>query len=150
MRLAVPVPNRYSPLLATIVPAPDAVTPAMKLDRENTTGNLIRRFTGREIHVGDQVFRQPVIITIEQLIADWSPPPVTALRLADLEAAIALEPEVILLGTGQRQQFPPATLTTAILQRGIGIEVMDTAAACRTFNILAAEYRRVAAVLYLD
>jgi uncharacterized protein len=121
----------------------------MKLDRENTTGNLIRQCTGNEIHIADQVLRAPVIVTMERLITDWSPPPVSALTLADLDAAMALEPEVILLGTGPRQQFPPAALLTAVLKRGIGIEIMDTAAACRTFNILAAELRRVAAALYI-
>ena len=122
----------------------------MKLDRENTTGNLVRRFTGREIHVAGQVFQQPVIVTLERLISDWSPPPVTRLALPDLQIALDLGPEVILLGTGARQVFPPPDLTAAVLRQGIGLEVMDTAAACRTFNVLATELRRVVALLYID
>ena len=62
---------------------------------------------------------------------------------------LELEPEVILLGTGERQRFPPLALTTAILRLGIGIEVMNTAAACRTYNVLASELRRVAAALFI-
>lgn len=122
----------------------------MKLDREHGTGNLVRRFTGSEIHVAEQIFRQPVIITLDRLIMDWSPPPVATLAVRDLQALLDLEPELILLGTGARQVFPSPALTTTILQQGVGIEIMDTAAACRTYNILAAELRRVAAALYID
>jgi uncharacterized protein len=75
---------------------------------------------------------------------------VADLALADFEPILALQPEVILLGTGARQQFPPAALLQAVLSRGVGLEVMATDAACRTFNVLASEYRRVAAALYTD
>jgi uncharacterized protein len=74
---------------------------------------------------------------------------VAELAAEHLERAIALEPEVILLGTGARQHFPAPALLRAMLARGIGLEVMDTAAACRTFNVLASEYRRVVAVLFV-
>lgn len=122
----------------------------MQLDRENTTANQIRRFTGAEIYVADQVLQRTCIVSADRLITDWVPPPVAALSVGDLEVAMGLQPEVILLGTGRRQLFPSPALITAVLTRGIGFEVMDTAAACRTFNILAADYRRVVAVLYLD
>jgi uncharacterized protein len=61
-----------------------------------------------------------------------------------------MEPEVILLGTGSLQRQPPPALTTAVLRLGVGIEVMTTAAACRTYNVLVAEYRRVAAALFIE
>lgn len=121
----------------------------MKLDREDGGGNFIRRFTGGEVHVGERVLSRPVIISADRIIDAWSPPPVAELAVEDLEAAIALEPEVILLGTGARQRFPQPALLRAMLARGIGLEVMDTAAACRTFNVLASEYRRVVAVLFM-
>lgn len=122
----------------------------MKLDREHGTGNLIRRFTGSEIHIAELVIRQPVIVMADRLVLDWSPPPVAKLAVEHLKPLLDLAPDVILLGTGRRQVFPPATLTAAILHQGIGIEIMDTAAACRTYNILAAELRRVAAALYVE
>ncbi len=121
----------------------------MKLDRDNTPGNLIRGFAGGQLLIGHEIFRDPVIVTIDRIIADWSPPDPTRLTLADLQTVLDLQPEVILLGTGTRQYFPPASLTAAILGQGIGIEVMNTAAACRTFNVLAGEMRRVAAALFI-
>jgi uncharacterized protein len=60
-----------------------------------------------------------------------------------------LEPEIVLLGTGDRQRFPHPRLTQALLAHGVGVEVMDTAAACRTYNIIMMEGRRVAAALLL-
>jgi uncharacterized protein len=122
----------------------------MKLDREHGTGNLIHRFTGSEIHVAGQIFRQPVIVTLDRLISGWSPPPVALLDVQDLQVVLDLAPDVILLGTGPRQVFPPPILAATVLRQGVGIEIMDTAAACRTFNILAAELRRVAAALYVE
>ena len=65
------------------------------------------------------------------------------------DAVLATQPEIVLLGTGPTNIFPPRELTFAFARKGIGLEVMDTAAAARTFNVLANEGRRVAAVLYL-
>ena len=69
--------------------------------------------------------------------------------LAEVHFAVlaALKPEVVLLGTGSRLRFPSPRLTAALARAGIGLEVMDVQAACRTFNILAEEERRVAAAL---
>jgi uncharacterized protein len=122
----------------------------MKLDRDNSAGNVIRRFSGGEIQVGDLIIRQPVIVTVDRIITAWTPGPIGQLLLTDLQPILDLEPEVILLGTGPRQIFPPPAVSTAILQLGVGLEVMDTAAACRTFNVLVAEYRRVVAGLVIE
>ena len=63
---------------------------------------------------------------------------------------LALEPEIVVLGSGTRQRFPELQLLAALLSRGIGCEVMDTGAACRTYNVLASEDRRVVAALLLQ
>lgn len=122
----------------------------MKLDRDNNAGNVIRSFAGGRILIGDLSFDQPVIVTVDRIISDWPAPEIETLSLADMQPVLALEPEVILLGTGTHQRFPASRVSTAILSQGVGIEVMDTAAACRTFNVLASEFRRVAAVLYTN
>lgn len=122
----------------------------MKLELDPRSGNLIHSFANGEVRVGSATFRDPVIVSIERVIANWSPPPVEQLALADLQPALELEPEVILLGTGASQRQPGIALTTAVLRLGVGIEVMSTAAACRTFNVLASEYRRVAAALFIE
>lgn len=121
----------------------------MKLELDTGEGNLIRGLAEGAILVGNESLSQPFILTIDHLIRDWAPPAVEDLSPSDFEAILALEPEVILLGTGTRQRFPPARLTAAILRQGVGIEVMNTAAACRTYNVLAGEFRRVAAALFI-
>ena len=67
----------------------------------------------------------------------------------DLELLLRNEPELVILGTGERNVFPPRELTFAFARRRVGLEVMNTGAAARTFNVLAGEGRRVAAVLYV-
>ena len=64
-------------------------------------------------------------------------------------ALLSTDPEMIILGTGDRNVFPPRELTFALARKGIGLEVMDTPAAARTFNVLAGEGRRLAALLYV-
>lgn len=80
----------------------------------------------------------------------WPARAAAALTPADLAGPLAENPEVILLGTGARQVFPPAAVLAACLSRGIGIEVMDNHAAARTFAILASERRRVVAAFVLN
>ncbi|MCC7258043.1 MAG: hypothetical protein IT486_06695 [Gammaproteobacteria bacterium] len=121
----------------------------MKLDREPLTGNVIRGCAGGQVQVGNAQYSRPVIIAIDRIIADWSPPAPAALTLADLQPALDLDPEVILLGTGAHQGFAPVAVVAAVLRRGIGLETMTTAAACRTYNVLASESRRVVAALIL-
>jgi uncharacterized protein len=119
----------------------------MQLDLEKGDGLVIRSFSEGELRINDEVVTSNVIITAEKIIGEWSPPPIDEIRIQDFEMLIELEPEVILFGTGLTQRFPPGTVTTEILRRGIGFEVMDTNAACRTFNILTSELRRVVAAL---
>ena len=121
----------------------------MKLDLEKVGGNVIRGFANGRILVGAEIVSTPLIVTIDRLVLDWSPPAVEQLGFADFQPVLELEPEVILLGTGERQRFPPLAVTTAILRLGIGIEIMNTAAACRTYNVLVSELRRVAAALFI-
>ena len=87
----------------------------MKLDLERSSGNIIRGFSGREVTVGNESFREPVIITAERVIPDWSPPPVGELTLGDFARLLELEPEVILLGTGVEQRFPSLAVDRRLL-----------------------------------
>lgn len=119
----------------------------MQLDLEKNSGVFIRSFRPGELRVGDSVIAGPVILTPEDIVNDWRPPAISELSAADFARALDFTPEVILFGTGQAQQFPPIAVIAKILRTGVGFEVMDTAAACRTFNVLAAESRRVVAAL---
>ena len=80
---------------------------------------------------------------------DWAPPDFTGLVPAHLDALLDRQPDLVLLGTGGRLIFPPAEVLVPLQQAGIGVEVMDTPAACRTFNILASEDREVVAALFM-
>jgi uncharacterized protein len=90
---------------------------------------------------------QSFIMTPEVLIQDWAPQQPDQLHQDHLQILLELQPEVVLLGTGERLVFPAVRITADLLGAGIGVEVMDTAAACRTYNILMHEGRHVAAAL---
>ncbi|MDW8468046.1 MAG: Mth938-like domain-containing protein [Burkholderiales bacterium] len=91
-------------------------------------------------------YASSAIVLPERVLA-WQAQSFAALRAQDFDLVLAQAPEIVLLGTGPRQRFPHPSLTRALAAARIGLEVMDLAAACRTFNILAAEDRRVAAAL---
>lgn len=103
----------------------------------------LRSADGMRARVNDRILTSSFIISPDKLIEDWSTARI--LTAADMAPLLALQPEVILLGTGSRQVFPSASVMAACLTAGIGIEVMDNPAAARTFNVLASEGRRVAA-----
>ncbi len=99
------------------------------------------------IRIGDSLYSNPIILTPEQIFENWAPGSMEELRLEHLENLFALEPEVALLGTGPNQGFLGRDLMIEVYKRGIGLEIMTTHAACRTYNILASDGRRVAAAL---
>ncbi len=121
----------------------------MQLDLQKSGGNFIRSFSAGEIHVNEQVFFSNIIVTAEQIITDWSPPEIENLSIMDFRPALELDPELILFGTGLVQRFPGSTMMSEIMRKGVGLEVMDTAAACRTFNVLTGEHRQVVAALLI-
>ena len=94
--------------------------------------------------------QQSFIIAPQRLIDDWSPQSLAELQAEDLEIVTELEPEVLLIGSGAQMRFPDPRVLAGMMGRGIGIEVMDSAAACRTYNILAGEGRRVAAAILIQ
>ena len=111
--------------------------------------NLIRGYSESEVRIGEQTVRGSCIVTADTLITQWEPQSFAELRPRHLEALLALGPELVLLGTGPTQQFPPAEIRALLGSRGVGLEAMHLGAACRTFNVLVQEERRVAAGLFL-
>ncbi len=122
----------------------------MRFTQDSTSGlNLIRGYAPGELKINDAVYRSAVIVGPSAIL---SGPPIAGVEeLTPAHAADVrtLEPEVVLLGTGARQIFPAPIFAAEFLRAGIGFEVMDTAAACRTFNVLVSERRRVVALLLL-
>jgi uncharacterized protein len=122
----------------------------MKLTDDTQRGtNLIRAYAPGEIRIGERAIAMNCIVTADRLL-EWPVQSLATMTPADLEPLIALQPEIVILGSGSTQQFPDASLLGAILSRGIGCEVMNTGAACRTYNVLVSEDRRVAAALILN
>ena len=87
------------------------------------------------------------IMTPKQLIRNWSPQSAEKINAEHLQIIAELKPEVVLIGTGDKLIFPEAKLTYQLMEQGIGVEVMDTAAACRTYNVLMHEMRKVVLAL---
>jgi uncharacterized protein len=122
----------------------------MKFHQDRTVANTVSGWRSGEIIIGEQVMRHSFILTAEEIITPWRGRSVATLTVEDMAPVLALEPTIILLGTGACIDFPSTELSAAILSRGIGFEVMDTPAACRTFNILVHERRPVAAALIIE
>jgi len=108
---------------------------------------FIRAISEESVCIADTWHKGSLILTPGKLITDWTVTGVENLTESDLSPVFDLAPDVVLIGTGERQLFLPAELMMAFYRRKIGVEVMTTRAACVTFNVLALEERRVAAAL---
>ena len=122
----------------------------MKLHADAPTAlNTVTAYGPGFIEINKVRHTSAVLLTPER-IDPWPVASFEALAEPDFERLRALDPEVALLGTGSRQRFPHPRLSRALNEARIGLEVMTTAAACRTYNILMAEGRKVAAALLLE
>lgn len=120
----------------------------LKFTRELSAKLVIRSVSETAIRVNDEDHAASIALTPEELLGQWPDKPIGDLAEEDFAVILGTSPEIVLLGTGATNIFPPRELTFAFARRGIGFEVMDTAAAARTFNVLANEGRKVATVLY--
>jgi uncharacterized protein len=105
----------------------------------------LRGAEGDHALVNDRVMRSSFVIAPNTLVEHWPVDDAAAMQPADLDALLALDPELVLLGTGATQVFPPPAVLATCLTRHLGIEVMTNAAAARTYSVLAGEGRRVVA-----
>ena len=112
------------------------------------SANLIRRYGADFIAIGEQEIRESCIVSASTL-TPWTPRAVDELTIEHFAPLFALAPELVVLATGARQTFPRATLRAEFATRKIGLEVMEIGAACRTYNVLVAEERRVLAAVLL-
>jgi uncharacterized protein len=113
------------------------------------SANLVRGYGNGEIRINDDIYRSAVIVSASIVRPAPDIGGMEDLVQLDPSRILELDPELVLLGTGQRQIFPSAAFRARYLGAGIGLEVMDTGAACRTFNVLVAEQRPVVALLML-
>src|SRR5574337_1576766 len=123
----------------------------MTLHLDNTAGiNLITGYGADHVLINKVRHEGNLVVLAQSLLPGWAPGGFAGLTLADFEAILPLKPEILLIGTGRRQSFPNPALLRPLIETRIGFEVMDLAAACRTYNILVSESRAVAAALLFD
>lgn len=123
----------------------------MKLHQSNIAGlNIFTAYGEGYVAVNHQKYETNLIVLPESLTENWTTAKLETLTEADMAHLLTLGTEIVLLGTGTRLRFPAGPLLRPFAPAGIGLEVMDLQAACRTYNILAAEGRKVAAALLFD
>jgi uncharacterized protein len=118
----------------------------MKFSRDQLSALSIRQVKPGSIHFGERTFETDVSVSADGKIEEFEMPDMAGLGEAHLQILLAGEPELIIVGTGWQPAFAPRELVFALARRGIGLEAMDTPAACRTFNILLGDARRLAAI----
>ncbi len=115
----------------------------------STNRNIFTAHGAGYVAVSGQRFEHSIAVTSEQIFTDWQPKDFDALEEGHFEYFLTLRPEILLLGTGAQQRFPHPRLYRQLVEAHIGVECMHTAAACRTYNILMAEDRKVVAAILL-
>ena len=123
----------------------------MKIQPDRSEGvNIITWHDPSTIRVGAAGFGHSLLVPWQGEVQRWAPARIDELQPTHFEQALALRPEQVIFGSGTRHRFVSAALLRCLIERGIGVETMDTAAACRTYNVLASEGRAVLAALLLD
>lgn len=128
-----------------------AGTTDLKLHADpRSTYHAVTAYAADHVAVNGRTLHRSLLLLPDRLDEDWGPDSFVTLTAAHLQALLALPCDVLLLGTGHRQRFPAMPLLRPLYEAGRSIEIMDTPAACRTYNILAAEGRAVAAALIVE
>jgi uncharacterized protein len=126
-------------------------TRSVKFQPDSLEGvNTISRHDGAEVWVGPQAYRGNLIVPWTGPIQVWDAVGFSALTQAHFDRLLQLEPELVIFGSGARLRFPPPALLSGLIAARVGVESMDTAAACRTYNVLVSERRTVVAALLLE
>ena len=121
----------------------------MKFHLSTANGNVVTGLGPGWVRIGATEYRDNLVLTPGAVVPGFATSGFDGLAEAEFAALLAYEPELVLFGTGSAIRFPHPSLTRALTDAGVGLEVMDTAAACRTYNILAAEGRSVVAALII-
>lgn len=114
----------------------------MNFAEDSTSPLSIRSCDADGIVIDDRRIAESVMITPDR-VESWPVADIGSLTDEQLDSLCAQAPEIVILGSGRTQRFPPARIVASLQNRGIGVEVMANDAACRTFNVLLSEQRRV-------
>ena len=121
----------------------------MKLQLTTAAGLQLFSGYGSGYVAVNNVRHEKCVIVTPQQVAEWAVTRFEALSAADFGFIAELKPEIVILGTGATQRFPPPDLARSLAAIGAGVEIMDSRAACRTYNILATEGRKVVAAILI-
>lgn len=122
----------------------------IELRQDSPSGQYhIRGYKLNEVLINETTYHKSLIVSPHTLIDHWRPLSIDDLKATDWEPIIALQPKVVLLGTGNTLTFPATEILAPLIEHKIGYEMMDNAAACRTYTVLMAEDRQVVAALLL-
>ena len=121
----------------------------IKFTRETPDTHHVAAWQRGAVRIGEDWIRAHFIVSADGIVRDWQPPTPEDLRLEDLEPALAPDPDIIILGTGDTLLRPKLDLMGLMAERGVGLEIMSTPAACRTYNVLLHEGRAVVAALFI-
>lgn len=119
----------------------------MKLHPDASNAYAIQSYGPEGVVVNGQLQTMPLILCAVQGPKPWSASSYEALTQANFDELLEFRPELVIFGSGNRIKFPAPRLLQGLINKGIGVDTMDNGAACRTFNVLAAEGRRVLTVL---
>ncbi|MFV2003887.1 MAG: Mth938-like domain-containing protein [Gammaproteobacteria bacterium] len=112
-------------------------------------GYVITAYDSDGVAINGKKFSQSLIISTTRLDENWRLTTIESLQASHIDQILSLNPELIIIGTGDRLVFPAVETYSAIIKHGVGVDFMDTGAACRTYNILMSESRNVVAGLIL-
>ncbi|HLB42662.1 MAG TPA: Mth938-like domain-containing protein [Gammaproteobacteria bacterium] len=122
--------------------------PTLTLDTNNASYQ-IRSFKPGAIQINEKIFTQSLIIAPHLLIEQWIPQTIAELTAQTLSPILAMNPNIVLIGTGSTLIFPAMEVYGELINAHIGVEIMDTSAACRTYHALSSENRNVVAALII-
>jgi uncharacterized protein len=122
----------------------------MKFHLQAPTANVVTGSGPGWVRVGKDEYRDNVVVSADGVVAGFAPGGFDSLDANDFAALLRTSPEIVLLGTGTTQRFPQPAVVAPLINANVGLEVMDTRAACRTYNILVAEGRSVTAALIVE
>jgi uncharacterized protein len=120
----------------------------VKIERDQAEGrNTFTGYGEGYVEVNRKRYTSSLVVSADRIVTDWPAASLESLTADHLAAIVELKPAIVLLGTGAKFSFPDPALLAPLYKAGIGVEVMDTPAACRTYNILLGEGRNVVAAL---
>lgn len=122
----------------------------MKLHTDPRTGNTVTAHGEGYVAINGERYSSSLIVQPEAIDPEWQAVDAASLTPEHIERLLATGADILILGTGKRQHFPPLALLKPVMATGRTLDVMDTSAACRTYNILMSEGRAVAAALIIE